>query len=87
MRCRICEDILPVELLEEHSQLCVLISKCEIEMQHVDQTLNKLTERVTAEEARIDALPSLSEENRADKLVLQETRTVIHSCGAVLCSR
>ena len=39
---RICEDILPPDQLEGHSEACVKISKCEIEIQEVDMALSKV---------------------------------------------
>ena len=43
---RICEDILPPDQLEGHSEACVKISKCEIEIQEVDMALSKVRMKV-----------------------------------------
>ena len=68
--------MLPSLVLEEHSNLCVQITKWEIELDQCSETLSKLRDTLTEESKLLVSKKSI-EKNREDLRMLQETDQLI----------
>eukprot|EP00899_Mesostigma_viride_P016090 jgi/Mesvir1/24482/Mv21839-RA.1 len=59
--CRICEEAVPSHLLEEHSRICLIVSKTDVKSATDDQRLSKLAtaleERIESEDDEAAAVP------------------------------